>query len=140
MVHKKAEAELMQPAWHYRYGGAFITCHFSCTDIIAQAKHPNYVLSLIQTMQAKTWNRHTVRKAVPALSSFLARKPSTLASGDVQHDPAGERAALLEAFLASCCDQINTLEVSGRKQRQQEEESIWFIYRAVNYLLSATFR
>jgi hypothetical protein len=46
-----------------------------------------------------------------------------LVSGDVQRDPAGERDASLEAFLASCGDQINTLEVSTRKQRQQEEKS-----------------
>ena len=40
-----------------------------------------------------------------------------LVSGDVQRDPAGERDASLEAFLASCGDQINALEVSTRKQR-----------------------
>jgi hypothetical protein len=57
------------------------------------------------TSKANGWNRHTVRKAVPAFSAFLARK-------------SGERDASLKAFLASFGDQINALEVSTRNQRQ----------------------
>ena len=42
----------------------------------------------------------------------------------MQRDLAGERDASLEAFFASCSEQINALEVSTRKQQQQNQRII----------------
>jgi len=43
-------------------------------------------------------------------------------AGDVQRDPAGERDASLEAFLASCGDQINESEIHGSKETAASRE------------------
>lgn len=56
-------------------------------------------------------------------TGFLGFSGEEVLAGNVQRDPAGERDASLEAFLASCSDQSNASDARPRKQRQQEEKS-----------------
>jgi hypothetical protein len=102
---------------------------FKCANIIAQEKHPNYVLSLVQTM---IWNYHTVRKVVQAFSSSLVRKSSPTATCKMT-----QLANRMPHWSFFCFLSRSNQRIRGehKKQRQEKKynngEHIWPSFPAI---------